>query len=1577
MPDMEAMLDESRRELLDLTGRNRLLNTPRSMTRSSRVEIVDEKADQVFERLAIDGQTMTFLGADQAGASPLAADWDVGADNKNDSEENAPASRYTDSRLQTTLESEMLEKRLLKLQYEARTCAEEQGVNVLYLAMGFLVWFEEERSEVERHAPLVLLPVELQRTKAGSQFTLSYSGDELATNLSLQERLRSDFGIELPELPEAIEDLRPTEYCQQVREAIEGRGPWRLQQDDLVLWHFVFSKIRMFTDLKSDAWPEGKRLKDNRLVRSLLGEGFKEEAPLFPDNGEPIDARLPVAETVHVVDADSSQAMVIEEARRGRDLVVQGPPGTGKSQTIANIIAASVQEGKTVLFMAEKMAALEVVYRRLKQIDLGDLCLELHSNKANRKALLGELDRTLKLGEPRLKAEEHLAQALQQRVDMLNTHAVAMASCAVSNGYTPHQIIGEITRLRSQGVLGRQLTLEGCDQWERSVVEENLTLAANLESYASAVGRIGENPWRGVELEVVLPMDIDRSVATMRSIVGRLERLSTSGEELAGLIGASKPENGRRLSVLARFVKKLAELKTARQRLLGDPLWLEDPQAIDDLITNGARLTQHRIELSDWLDPHSIEMDVKPARMALKAYGTKWHRWFARSYREALVTLRSISTGDVPAGHEERVKRVTSLIELQESLRKFNEDKVASLGAAAFGDEWRGEDSDWDELEKFRDAAQDCLELGKGISLTEMAQHTVDSVRVQGLLKPIRKNLQKCFEEIKTLGRDLCFQLPKRFGLTDSTRMPLEGLRKLLDDCLREPEGLKRWVDFRSRCQELESRGLQDVVQHLVEGKLKAGEVGEAVELAYFEAIMRVAYENHPHLASFNGASHERVRESFCQFDVARMLHCRAIVARTHWRGVPRSGAYGEVGVILKEVNKKRRHLPIRVLMGKAGRVVQKIKPVFMMSPMSVAQFLPPGKMEFDLLLIDEASQVQPVDAFGAMARAKQVVVVGDSKQLPPTSFFSRSSDDEGEEPDDDSVGVKNLESILGMCCALGATQRMLRWHYRSRHHSLIEFSNHEFYDDQLYVVPSPAEPRAGMGLEFRHLPEASYDRGKSRTNRAEAAEVARAVMQHAARFPEVTLGVGAFSVAQRDAILDEVERLRRKQPEHESFFSVGDDEPFFVKNLENIQGDERDVIFISVGYGKDADGHLTMSFGPLNKEGGERRLNVLVTRARSQCVVFSSLEASDIDLNWSKARGVVAFKAFLQYAKTGLLDTETAPGAQEHDSEFERQVAKALRAVGVETYAQVGVAGFRIDLCVIDPDQPGRYLLGIECDGATYHSSRSARDRDRIRQSVLEARGWKIHRIWSTDWFNFPEEELRKVVVAVEEAKASMEASAREPAPPVEQAQTTNHQVVRDESTVVEERGGVTLSVPYEVASFDVDRTLDIPDAPLGMLANVATKVVEIEGPIHEEEVARRIAQLWGSGRAGSRIRKAVQDALKRGIKANKLMRLGEYMMRYGERVRVVRDRSETGLATLKKPELIATQEIELALSMLVRDHVGISREEVVKATATEFGIRTLHAALREHIEGVLEGLLARRLLLREDERLSEGRRV
>ncbi|MGO9012863.1 MAG: DUF3320 domain-containing protein [Bryobacteraceae bacterium] len=788
---------------------------------------------------------------------------------------------------------------------------------------------------------------------------------------------------------------------------------------------------------------------------------------------------------------------------------------------------------------------------------------------------------------------------------------------------------------------------------------------------------------------------------------------------------------------------------------------------------------------------------------------------------------------------------------------------------------------------------------------------------------------------------------------------------------------VSRWTSQESRIDELHSlvtfnqisveceKEQLGSVTSVVTGWEPAGELLVPLyERARLSALLERAFKERTALATFDGVRHANTVAEFRRLDLLQLEYNRALLAAKQAQALPSGGGSGEIGILWREFEKRSRFLPIRTVMLKAGHAIQSIKPVFMMSPLSIANYLPPGALTFDLIIFDEASQVKPVDALGAIVRGQQVVVVGDSKQLPPTSFFDSLVASDDAEPEDEETTASDIESVLGLFCSRGAHERMLRWHYRSRHESLITVSNHLFYDDRLVVFPSPDRDRQKLGLVYRRLENAPYERSRTRTNPVEAKTVAAAVMAHArsqlqlSKEQRETLGVAAFSAAQMDAILSQVELLRRQDPSCEEFFSYPPHEPFFVKNLENVQGDERDVIFISVGYGRTAEGYLAMSFGPLNRMGGERRLNVLISRARRRCEVFTSLCADDIDLSKTSSAGVAALKTFLNYAQTGQMDlaiqTERAP-----DSEFEEQVLRQLTALGNEVHAQVGSAGFFLDLAVVDPVHPGRYVLGIECDGARYHSARSARDRDRLRQAVLEGLGWRIHRIWSTDWFHNPNEELRKVLQAIETA-GTIGPPAAHPAGP-----SPSFEPAVAPSLAAAPRSQGPLAAPYKCAQVslrlgDVDMHL----VSRNQLADVLAQVVHVESPVDWTEAARRILTGAGIQRFGNRIQQAFEEAVRVGVSRGLFKKRKDFLWDPAMSQPTVRDRSDLPAAS-RKLEFVAPEEIRGAILMVVEQSCGMDPAEVSNAVCRLFGFSRvtdeMNAAVEPHRDALLrEGYLA-----------------
>jgi very-short-patch-repair endonuclease len=1275
--------------------------------------------------------------------------------------------RYTDSKLQTALPTDDLQKRLLKIFYDARTSIEDQGVNILYLALGMLEWYEADSSEQVRRAPLLLIPVEIVRSDVRERFKLRYTEEDLGHNLSLENKLKADFGLTLPHLPE-LEELELEPYFSQVEQAVAGLRRWRVERQAISLGFFSFAKQVLYKDLEPEGWPAGQSPLDHPILNGLFMGGLAEPANPIPE-GQSLDHYLTPADLNLVLDADSSQVLAVVDVDQGRNLVIHGPPGTGKSQTITNLIAEALGKGKTVLFVAEKMAALEVVKRRLDSLGLGEACLELHSHKAKKKAVLDELARTLNPTRQPLDSFEQELALLTANRDRLNAYAEAVNTPVRDSRKAPFQIVGELIRLKRQhpGQTLPRLAFAGPREWSWAEYLRLKALVEELAGLFQAIGSPARHPFWGSRRETLGVRERQDLDEALRNGGAAVERLQAATGRVAASLNLALPDRPWEfsLSALLQAAPPLYGLNLAA------PEWLGQAGPLQQLLSLGPQLNELYRRYEKAVKPEAWTQDLTSLRDTLEKYGSKFWRGLAGPYKKAKASLAALLTGPLPP-EAAQLALVKDLV-LTQQLRATWE-RTQGLGEFLYRGNWQGLNSDWPQL-----AAQAAFaaQLHQKIRQGEGPAGLLAFLPAQPDLTPFKQSLleldQAIAAHIKAIRQVLdLLQLDekRRFGpagplLVQPFTSQLKVIRDWQTYLGRWPE-IVSYNDLAGRCQ---AAGLTAYAQAADDWPEAGRYLEAAFEKNWLESLLDLAYQERRSLNLFQRDGHEQVISQFRRLDQQILAHNRVKLALLNARKAGQiwqltdKHSLAQLRILKREIEKKTRHIAIRKLLKTAGPVIQAVKPVFMMSPLSVAAYLTPGEMQFDLVIFDEASQVRPADAFGAILRGRQLVVAGDDRQLPPSSFFERltqadgpANEDEDEEYDEDLASANtsgDFESILTLFKTV-TRPRMLRWHYRSRHESLIAVSNSEFYENKLIIFPSPDGARLENGLIFHHLPQATYDRSKSRTNLAEAHAVAHAVMEHAHRQPELTLGVGTFSMAQREAVVEQLELLRREDSSCESFFTAHPDEPFFVKNLENIQGDERDVIFISIGYGRDAAGKVTLNFGPLTARGGERRLNVLISRARQRCEVFTNLTDDDLDLNRTASEGVRALKTFLKYARTGDLQAGPHPTGRPPDSPFEEEVRLALEARGHRVAAQVGQAGFFIDLAVIDPAQPGRYLLGIECDGATYHSALSARDRDRLRQQILEGLGWKIHRVWSTDWFQNPGREIERLEEALKAAQ-------------------------------------------------------------------------------------------------------------------------------------------------------------------------------------------------------------------------------
>ncbi|MDR3635956.1 MAG: DUF3320 domain-containing protein [Isosphaeraceae bacterium] len=1423
-------------------------------------------------------------------------------------------------------------------------------------------------SAIKLQERLLGVDVAVAGTTARERFRLRWADEEeLGVNLSLAEKLKADHGVALPDLPEE-DELDVEAYFDAVAASVADRPRWAVQRGEVALGFFSFGKFLMYRDLQESAWPAGARPDEHPIARALLTDGFREPAPGVGEDDH-LD-RVPEAAGLRlVVDADASQTLALLDASQRRNLVIQGPPGTGKSQTITNLIAWAIGADKTVLFVAEKMAALEVVKRRLDAVGLGDACLELHSHKTRKKGVLDELRRTLALGRPKLGTDEDDRKILGELRERLNAYSEAVNAPVGATGVTPHEAYGALLRLRGelQDTTPPPFEVAGLVGWSSYDLKRRRVLVEQLQGLLGDLGVPRDHPFWGARRAGLLPTEVNRLRGLLQTAVGETAGLREAAGRLAAFMGLPAPTRRGQCVLLLRGARHASKAARWTGVDVPSPDWLARRADLEELFDAGTALGALKARYDDVLLPEAWDQDLLAARHDLNAHGRHWWGFLSGSYREARHRLATLCRNEPPHALDEQLALVDAVLAARrhrETVRRHE-----ALGARLFGPRWQAERSDWARLSALAEWVRRLHVHVRQRQLPEgILAFLAGGPDVSGLVplaKALKDALGSHLEALRAVTQFLELDAPARFGAgTGTGDLGLDELEDVLDLWLRRADEMQGLVAFNQLAARCRAEGLAGLVP-LAEAWPEASRALVAAFLRHFhEQVLNQSFREREALAAFDGRGQEHVIQAFRELDRQVLRHNRAWVAHEHWQRLPRQDGGGQLALLRREFEKKTRHRPLRQLMKEAGNAVRAIKPVFMMSPLSTATYLEPGVLEFDLVIFDEASQVRPIDALGALLRGKQAVVVGDSRQLPPTQFFDRLTG--GDEADEEETSA-DVESVLGLFAAQGAPERMLRWHYRSRHESLIAVANHEFYDDRLVVFPSPDSTRSARGLVLRHQPETMYDRGGTRTNPGEAEAVAQAVMAHAreqlARPADErwTLGVAAFSVAQMEAIQGRLELLRREDPSCETFFAPDGPEPFFVKNLENVQGDERDVMFISVGYGRTAQGDVAMSFGPLNGEGGERRLNVLITRARLRCEVFSNLSADDIDLSRSPARGVRALKTFLAYAQHG----RSEQGAGENgtpDAPFEEAVHAALTAEGVDARRRVGSSGFALDLAVADPARPGAYALGIACDGPGYQAARSARDRDRLRGQLLEGLGWRLQQVWSTDWFRDPAGELRRLLGALGNARPS--ANGQPDAADGERAAYER-----------EEPAGATApdagTSPYALATLDLHLNgQELHAIPVPRLASWVERVVRVEGPVHRDEVARRILEAAGVKRMGTRIQSVLDAAIAQTVRRGTLQERGDFLWHADVPVPTVRDRSALS-AALRRLELVAPEELALAVERVVGDALGMEPEAVPSAACRLLGFPRVTDDMRARVDAVVDDLTQGGRLVAQGEHL------
>lgn len=1527
------------RKLLDLSLRNNLLNIRVTKNTMQLISVDIAK----FEDALANGDEFSLMPKPDDWQNPA---YDFGLYHKLESDDPVNGlirSEINQKRLRTYLTKQELSKALPHLYRSSRLSVEENGANTLYLALGLLKWYETPGSQRPRYAPILLFPVEMIRKSAAKGYIIRSREEDSMMNITLLEMLRQNFGITIP----GLDPLPRDEYGLDVkliysiiRNSIKDQPKWDVEEQ-AILGIFSFNKFIMWNDIHNNA----HKLMENKIVSSLVNGLIEWELTDETADASILENELAPTDLVLPISADSSQFEAIHEAVNDKSFILHGPPGTGKSQTITNIIANALYKGKRVLFVAEKMAALSVVQSRLEAIGLSPFCLELHSNKTKKSTVLEQLRKSSEV--IRKSSPEDFgryADRLHQLRTQLNAYVNALHKKYLF-GLSFYDAITRYLSIETDGeIIIPQTLIETLD---KSILQDWEEAVDNLAGIGRAFGHPHNHPLTGIRIHSYSEAIKEHILTELRYAVELLSKVKDKTNSFIQILGATDFLPDRKQTDLqARLIEVLSRIPELTPAILTQPRTDELIEEYREVIQHGKKYSelQHTI-LADFTED-ILNID---SRLLLASWNNCSNKWFlprAIGQRKIRKQLNMFATGK-PATNAEVRKLLTLIISYQDEKNFIAPytDKLPEF----FGRYGKQNNIEWDTLEQIVEDVSIIhsliLRYSGNISLATGIKNSLSQQLTEGtqVFKSIHGSLLNELRELLTELPACENRISKLAGIQTDTLYSeheywIDSATARMETWIQHIGKLKEWYQWLLACDRIDKLNLRFVADEYKDKNLPTESLNNIFAKAYCKAIIHYIIGKEPDLELFKGKLFDdiisRFRELAGNMTELTKKELYARLAANIPDFTREAVQNSEVGILQRNLKNNARGISIRRLFDQIPTLLSRMCPCMLMSPISVAQYIDPEAEKFDLIVFDEASQMPTYEAIGAIARGNNIVIVGDPRQLPPTSFFSVNTTDE------DNIEMEDLESILDDCLALSMPSRYLLWHYRSKHESLIAFSNSEYYENKLLTFPSPDNIESKVRLVKI---DGYYDKGKSRQNRQEAEAVIKEIERRLSdsTLRKKSIGVVTFSSVQQTLIEDLLSDLFIFRPDLETL-ALECDEPLFIKNLENVQGDERDIILFSVGYGPDAQGKISMNFGPLNRIGGERRLNVAVSRARYEMIIFSTLRPEQIDLNRTSAIGVAGLKRFLEYAERGermTLDTHTT---NDHELTIENVISKQLRNHGYTVHTNIGCSGYKVNVGIVDDNNPSSYILGILCDGEDYRQTKTVRDREIVQTSVLQQLGWNIFRIWTMDWWENPQEVIDSIKAEINgliSSETDTPIKQTIDAEQSSQADTLFNDYMMPEAHIASLAGN-SSGTSYRSALLRQVSSPSPDDFFLPGNRQIVTsqikKVISEEAPISRPLLCRRVLAAWNITRLGTRL-DAYFDTL--------LQTLPYYITEhegitfYWETEEQYKLYSDYRINSNRDPGDLPPEELANGIKHLLEQEISMPSKDLVKATAQLFG--------------------------------------
>ncbi|WP_374939450.1 DUF4011 domain-containing protein [Tolypothrix sp. FACHB-123] len=1274
------------------------------------------------------------------------------------------SSSYPVSELRTKQTDSDLVKLLDELLQGAKSSIEEKGFNSLFLVLGTLTWFDPEKPQEKYVSPILLVPIRLEKKgRKAPEFTLYPTDEDISVNFILVNKLHDEFNITLPD-SDRDQQLSYESFFDEVRSAIAKQPNWKIEET-AYLTLFQDAKAAMIRDLEQNQ----DKIANHPILQRLAVKGIPDNIDRHNILQEKELDQINPSLIYQICDADSSQQVVIEAVKNGVSCVVQGPPGTGKSQTIVNIIAELIGQRKKVLVVAEKQTALEVVFKRLKESKLEDACLNLHHQGTTKtKDFLNELEQTathlLQRNESQQRDWDILFKPLSDCRQILNNHVVGLHKLEQPLNKSAFDLYGEILKLNREEIPDLKFHLSNLQDWSEIRLDEVKKLLEKLSQFEDFFRERQKTIWSSSPLQCK-----SWSSNLERDLITNLDHLENRGIKAAQDSVISLRQLLKITEELQTY-SDLEKLHPAVTHIIEAPSRVESWSISTDLSELRDLSYDLEINITKYQDINSelnrnyirefFNINFSEIRRLFYRKFTgiffflqpaywQWRRAKRREYKR-LMNLRQdqnrVSEQEVIADIEKAIERQNILNILQDAQNKARQ---------AFGSSFNAEMTELEELKRGLEWLE-ILNQQQQLDKNKVAA-VIASRESYHELRRLSENLEPSLNHIKEGFQFLRKHFPQE-RMTASGELEKSSLDKVENfryQASNELALLQQWLDYQEIIRQLEILGTKDFLSKLRNSNIPPDMWFPAFKKGIYDNLLRQIHSDNSELRNFNHKLHERTIAEFSekdkqQYEVAikrlRQLHAESW---QEWSTQPQASQ--QLDLLKRERKKLTRQQKIRQFIKHAPQLVTTLKPCLLMSPLAVSQYVDPDAVEFDVVIFDEASQVRTEDAVSSIMRAKQLIVVGDDQQLPPTSYFkSTASNNDNEEEE-------IYENLLDECSSLSIMKtRTLSWHYRSQDENLISFSNRKFYNSKLISFPNPVKD-ISRGVHFHYVEDGIYDRGGRGDNIREAEEIAKLTVQHFQQYPQKSLGIITSSKQQAKAIREKLNLISVQHPEIEEFCQDNSG-TFLIKPIDEVQGDERDVIFFSFGFGFDNEKRdkLNHSFGYLSKiqqDLGRRRLNVAITRAKCKFVLVASIKAENFEAE--KSPQAALLKEYFAYTQSGgqKLDEKLNDELAHSDLPFEEDIYRVLTERGYTVKKRVGRSAYPIDLAVIDNRKPEieEYLLGIMCDGGTYHKYPTARDRDRLRQEVLQKLGWRIYRIWSREWNRDRDSQINKLIDNIE----------------------------------------------------------------------------------------------------------------------------------------------------------------------------------------------------------------------------------